>query len=209
MPDPLQLLPTELWVLCMEFAVAGRVAGPLEFIMVSRDWGGALLDLPSLWTQIYIQNGEDEIARISAFLYLSKECQLHVDVTTVLPTADNLRLVGEHISRVRTILIRPGALDTFTPSHAKHWGRTAAYVLESLSNGMHLAEVEPPIECRVTRRDDSRWYYHVILLHFTVAARVAKCDKLDRMWDCHLTKYACTSPCRILSAIESFQKVPR
>jgi hypothetical protein len=193
----------------MEFAVAGRVAGPLEFTMVSRQWGIALFDSPFLWTQICIQNGEDEIARISAFLYLSKQCQLHVDVMTVLPTADNLRLVGEHISRVRTILIRPGALDTFTPSHAKHWRRTAAYVLESLSNDMHLSEVEPPIECSMTCRDDGRWYYHVILLHFTVAARVAKSDEHNRMWEDHLTKYACTYPCRILSAIESFQKVPR
>jgi hypothetical protein len=198
MQDLLQVLPTEIWVLCMEFAVAGRVAGPLEFITVSRDWESALLDSPSLWTEIYIQNGEDEIARISTFLHLSKQCKLHVDVMTVLPTVDNLRLVGEHISRVTTISIRPGALDTFTALHAKHWRRTAGYVLESLSNGMHLSEVEPPIESSIICRDDGQWYYHVILLHFTMAARVAKSDDHNRMWEDHLTKYACTSLCRIL-----------
>jgi hypothetical protein len=73
---------------------------------------------------------------------------------------------------------------------------------------MHLSEVEPPIECSITRQDAGEWYYHVILLHFTVAARVAKRDGHNRIWEDHLTKYACTFPGRNLSAIESFQKDP-
>jgi hypothetical protein len=177
----------------MEFAIAGRVAGPLEFIMVSQDWGDALLDSPFLWTQIYIQNGEDEIARISIFLLLSRQCQLHVDVMTVLPTVDSLQLVAEHISRVRMISIRPGPSDTFTALHAKQWRRAAAYVLENLSNGMQLCDAESPECFGVTIWGDEMLHYHVILMQFTVAARVAGIDKPNHKWGDHITKYASIS----------------
>jgi hypothetical protein len=183
MPDPLQVLPNELWSLCMEFAIAGRLAGPLEYIMVSRDWGSAFLNSPSLWTQIYIQNGEDEIARISTFLHLSKQCQLHVDVMTVLPTVDSLRLVAGHISRVGTIVIRPGASDTFGAFHTNQWKRAAAYVLDILSNGMQLSDVESPACYGVTIWGDGQLYYHVILVQFTVAASAASSVELNRMWE--------------------------
>jgi hypothetical protein len=190
MPDPLQALPTELWGLCMEFAIAGRVAGPLEFIMVSREWGSTLLDSPFLWTQIYIQNGEDEIARISTFLHLSKQCKLHVAVMTVLPAVDSLRLITEHISRVRTISIRPGASDTFTALHAERWKQAAAYVLEILSNGMELPNAESPLCYGISISDNSQLYYHVILMQFTVQARVAGVDEPNHKWGDDLTKYA-------------------
>jgi hypothetical protein len=193
MPNPLQVLPTELWGLCMEFAIAGRVGGPLEFIMVSRDWGNALLDSPFLWTHIYIQNGEDEITRISTFLHLSKQCQLHIDVMTVLPNVDILRLLSEHVSRVTTISIRPGASGIFTALHAKQWRRAAAYVLEILSNGMQLCDLESPTCFGVIIWDGMSMYYHVILMQFTVVARVAIMDELNHMWGDHLTKYASIS----------------
>jgi hypothetical protein len=190
MPDPLEALPIELWGLCMEFAIAGTVAGPLEFIMISRQWGSALFDSPSLWTQIYIQNGEDEIARISTFLHLSKQCQLHVDVMTVLPAVDGLRLVAEHISRVRTISIRPGASDSFTALHASEWIRAAAHILEILSNDMQLSDIESPICFGVTVWGDSKLHFHVILMQFTVAARVDGVNKRKHKWDDHITEYA-------------------
>jgi hypothetical protein len=193
MPDPLHVLPNELWGLCVEFAITGRVAGPLEFITVSRDWGNALLDSPSLWTQIYIQNGEDEIARISTFLHLSQQCQLHIDVMTVLPTVDSLRLVAEHILRVNAISIRPGASGIFTALHAKQWRRAAAYVLEILSNGMQVSDVESPACFGVTIWGDRKLYYHVILMQFTVAARVASVDEPNHRWSDHMTKYASIS----------------
>jgi len=212
MPDPLQALPTELWSLCIEFAIAGRLAGPLELIMVSQSWGSALLDSPSLWTQIYIQNGEDEISRISTFLHLSRQCALHIDVRTVLPTVDSLRLVTGHISRVKTISIMPGASHTVTALHARQWKGAAAYVLESLSNGMQLSEVESPGCIGVAICDSGQWYYHVIILYFTVAARVASAHEPSRMWENYLAKYAslvspvpycATEPCtRIIPALE-------
>jgi hypothetical protein len=195
MPDPLQALPYELGSLCIQFAIAGRVAGPLHFIMVSRYWEDFLLNSPTLWTQIYIQNGEDETARISTFVHLSKQSPLHVDVMTVLPTVDSLRLVAEHISRVRTISIRPGPSDTFTASYAMQWKLTASFVLESLSNGMQLYEVESPVCYGTTICGDDQWYYHVIFLQFTVEARVAGTDELSRIWEDHISKYACTCLC--------------
>jgi hypothetical protein len=193
MPDPLQALPTELWILCMEFAIAGRLAGPLEFITVSQAWGAVLLNSPSLWTQIYIQNGQDEIARISTFLYLSKQCQLHIDVMTVLPNVDSLRPVAEHISRVSTISIRPGPSDTSTALHARPWQRAAACILEILSNGMQLSDLESPACYGVTIWDDRRLRYHVILLQFTVAARGAGVKEPNRKWGDHITKYTSIS----------------
>jgi hypothetical protein len=188
MPDPLQVLPTELWGLCMEFAIAGRVAGPLDFISVSLDWGAVLLNSPSFWTQLYIQNGEDEITRISTFLDISRQCHLHVDVMTVLPTVDTLRLIAKHISRVKTISIRPGASEIFTALHAEQWKGTAAYVLEILSNGMQLCDVESPTCFGVTLWSEAKLYYHVILMQFTVAASVAVVDEPNHNWIDRITK---------------------
>jgi hypothetical protein len=190
MPDPLQALPTELWSLCIEFAIAGRLAGPLDFTMVSRSWESALLSSPLLWTQIYIQNSEDEIARITIFLHLSKQSPLHVDVMTVLPSVESLRLVAEHISRVRTISIRPGASNMAEALQVNHWKRAAAYVLESLSNGKLLSDVESPACYGIAIRDGSRWCYRVVLVQFIVAVRVASGDELNHMWEDHIAKYA-------------------
>jgi hypothetical protein len=170
----------------MEFAIAGRVAGPLEFLTVSRQWEGFLLNSPSLWTRIYIQNGEDEIARISTFLLLSKQSPLHVDVMTELPTVEGLRLVAEHISRVRTISIRPGASNAVEGLQADQWKRAAAYVLESLSNGKLLSDVESHTCYGITIWDGSRWYYHVILMQVTVA----NTEERNCTWEDHIAKYA-------------------
>jgi hypothetical protein len=171
----------------MEFAIGGRLAGPLDFIMVSRYWRSALLNSPSLWTQIYIQNGEGEIARISTFLQVSKQCQLHIDIMTGFPSVISLRLVAEHISRVRTISIRPGPSDTFRTLQAEQWNRTAAHILDILSNGMQLSNVEPPECFGVTIWGDGQLYYRVILLQFTIAATV---DEPNRMWENMIAKYA-------------------
>jgi hypothetical protein len=190
MPDPLQVLPTEIWILCMGFAIDGRLAGPLEFITVSQHWQSALLNSPALWTQIYIQNGEDEITRISTFLLLSKQCELHIDVMTVLPTVDSLRLVAGHISRVRTISIRPGASDTSTALQAEQWRRVATYVLEILSNGVQLSDVESPVCHGVTIWGGDRLCYHVILMQFTVAAGEGGVDEPKHKWGDHIAEYA-------------------
>jgi len=188
MPDPLRELPNEVWSLCIEFAIAGSVTGPLDFVMVSPHWGRVLFNSPSLWTQIYIQNGEDEIARVFTFLHLSKQSPLHIHVMTVLPAVDSLRMVAEHISRVKTISIRPGASDIFTASRAEQWKRAAAYILETLSNGMRLSDVESPACFGFTIRADGQSYYHVIFLQFTVAVRVACTGELNQKWSDHIAR---------------------
>jgi hypothetical protein len=186
MPDPLHVLPTELWSLCIELAIAGRVAGPLEFLTVSRQWERFLLNSPPLWTQICIQNGEDELARISLFLLLSKQSPLHVDVMTELSTVESLRLIAEHISRVRTISIRPGVSNTVEGLRTDQWKRAAVYVLESLSNGKLLSDVESHTCYGITIWDGSQWYYHVILMQFTVA----NTEELNCTWEDHIAEYA-------------------
>jgi hypothetical protein len=193
MSDPLRKLPNELWSLCIKFAIIGRATGPLDFITVSRHWGSALLDSPSLWTQIYIQNGEDEMARISLFLHLSKQCQVHVDIMTVLPTVDSLRLVAEHISRVRTISIRPGASHSVTALHATQWKLAAAHILESLLNRLQLYDVESSACYGVTVLDDGQWCYHVILMEFTIAARASRTDALNHTWEYRIARFASAS----------------
>jgi hypothetical protein len=64
MPDPLDALPYEIWIWCISLSIDGRLAGPLELLAVSRRWDGLLLNTPSLWSQIYIQNREDEMVFI-------------------------------------------------------------------------------------------------------------------------------------------------
>jgi hypothetical protein len=184
------LILSALRISCMEFVIDGRAAGPLDFIMVSQDWAAVLLNSSSLWTQIYIQNVEDEIARISTFLHLSKQFKVHADVMTMLPTVASMRLVAEHVSRVRTISIRPGTSGTLTALHAEQWTRGAAYILEILSNGMWLSDVESPTCLGVTIWNGMQAYCHVVRMQFTVAARVASIDELNYNWGDHITKYA-------------------
>jgi hypothetical protein len=175
----------------MEFAIAGRLTGPLDYIMVSMHWGRLLFDSPSLWTRIYVQNGEDEMARISTFLYLSKQSPLHIDIMTVLPTVDNLRLVAEHISRVRTISIRPGAPDTVTGLlHTKQWELAASCILATLLNGMQLCDLESSSCFGVHLWNDARSYFHVILMQFIVATRVASSHELNHTWEGHIGRWA-------------------
>ena len=109
MTDPLTKLPYEIWARCIELAVRNQpvgLGGPLAFITVSQNWQRELLCSPDLWRHIWIQNDEDEKARISIFLHLSGHRPLDVLITTVLPTTDSLQLIKPHLSRVKTILIK-------------------------------------------------------------------------------------------------------
>jgi hypothetical protein len=90
----------------MEWKLLGRRLA-LEPITVLTVWATDLSVLPSLWTQVYIHNEEDETARRSAFPYLLKCCPLQADIMTVASTTDGLQLIAAHISRVATISIGP------------------------------------------------------------------------------------------------------
>jgi hypothetical protein len=154
----------------MTFAIDGRKDGPLEFLGVSRRWGSVLLDTPSLWNQIYVENGEDEIARISTFLHLSGGCSLHVDIMTALPTMDSLALIANHISRVTTVSIRPSLADTVTASHMEQWKRAASRILEVLSNG--LLDVKDASCFGISLRENNELYYCIILEEKTKSFRM-------------------------------------
>jgi hypothetical protein len=172
MPDPLQVLPLELWSRCMQLAIDGQRAGPLEFIMVSRRWESILLGLPVLWSRIYLCNEEDEMALVSTFLHLSKESPLHLEILTVLPTTSSLELLAEHSPRIRTISIRPGASNTMTALYTEQWKRAASFAMASLLNGLLPSDIKHSFCFGNTFPANGQWYYSVILMHFTMEARV-------------------------------------
>jgi hypothetical protein len=170
MPDPLDALPYEIWIWCITLAIDGRQAGPLELLAVSGRWERLLLDTPSLWSQICIQNGEDEITRISTFLYLSRKCSLHVDILTSVLSRDSLRLIAEHISRVTTISIRPGPLDTTTALRMGDWKQATSHILMMLGNGLLASNITSASCFGISLRENGRLYYCIILLQFAMAA---------------------------------------
>jgi hypothetical protein len=176
MPDPLVVLPYELWILCISFAIGGQQSGPLELLMVSTRWATLLVNSPSLWTQIYIQNGEDEMGRISTFLHLSKGCSLHVDIMTVLPTITSLQLIAKNFSRVATISISPGASDNDTAFPTEQWIQAASNILSTLSNGRPPPDVKDNPCFGISLRESGQWHYRVILMQFTTAVMVTSTD---------------------------------
>jgi len=166
MLDPLYVLPNEIWTICMEIAIDGQPNGPLEYLLVSTDWQRLLLNTPSLWTQIYIQNTEDEMARISAFLHLSKESLLYVDIMTVLPTTDSMQLISENISRVREISIRPGPSNNPSELHAKKWKRAASDHLAKLN--LVPSDLAHTSCYGISLKESGHRYYHVVLVHLAI-----------------------------------------
>jgi hypothetical protein len=177
MTDPLDALPYEIWIWCMTFAVDGRKDGPLELLAVSRRWAGVLLDTPSLWNQIYIENGEDEMARIATFLRLSRGCSLHVDIMTALPNLDSVQLIVDHISRVSTISIRPSAADTVTALDMQLWEEAASRILGRLSNGP--VAVKDSSCFGISLRENQELYYCVVLMRFTMENTVKGTNMQD------------------------------
>jgi hypothetical protein len=194
MPDPLQVLPLELWSWCIQLAIDGQRNGPLEFIMVSRRWQSTLLDSPVLWNQIYLHNEEDEMALVSTFLHLSKGSPLHVEILTVLPTTSSLELIAKHSSRVRTISIRPGASNTMTALYMEQWTRAASFTMATLLNGRLPSNIKHTSCFGNTFCDNGQWYYSVILMHCTMETRVDRTVYTDMhrlycLWEEHIARY--------------------
>jgi hypothetical protein len=177
MSDPLEALPYELWVFCIAFVIDGNQAGPLELFGVSTSWDKALLDTPSLWSQIYILNEEDEMARVSTFLYLSKGCSLHVHITTVPLTLGSLQLAAENIARVKAISIWPRTSDINSAAHVEQWKQAASHILARLSNGLIRSDVKDASRFGISLRENGQLYYAIILLKFIMANPVADHDK--------------------------------
>jgi hypothetical protein len=206
MPDPLLVLPYELWTRCIKFAIEGQPGGPLEFTMISKRWHGLLFDSPSLWNEIYLQNGEDELARIVTFLHLSKSSQLHIDIMTVLPTTDGLQLIAENISRVTTISLRPDATSGTTITlHTEQWKQTASFIMATMANNLMPSHTS----CfGISLWETGGPSYHVIFMEFTMATMAARTVKQNcvvpadspdirtcfRMWEKHITRCASSIP---------------
>jgi hypothetical protein len=172
MPDPLQVLPLELWTWCIQLAIDGQRAGPLQFMRISRCWESALVDSPVLWTQIHLHNDEDEMARVFIFLRLSKRSPLHLDIQTELRTTSTLKLIAEHSSRIRTISIRPGASNTMTMLYTEQWKQAASLTMATLLNGLLPSDIKHTSCFGNTFCDNDRWYYSVVLIQFTIETRV-------------------------------------
>jgi hypothetical protein len=125
----------------------------------------------------YVDNGEDEIARISTFLYLSRKCSLHVDIMTALPMLDGLELIGDHVSRISTISIRPSVADTVTALHMQRWEQAAARILGRLSNSP--SDVKDASCFGISLRENQDLYYCIVLMQFTTGNTANSSNMID------------------------------
>jgi hypothetical protein len=168
MPDPLTELPYDLWVWCVGLAVHDQPAGPLEFIMVSVGWQKELLHSPALWNKIYIQNDEDEMARICTFLHLSGSSPLDLYITTMLPATDSLHLIEPYLSRVRTISIMPKTPHPPTTSHAEQWKRAASNIMTAFTDRL-VPWNASNYSCSGRRIGSYTEVYHVAVMQFLIS----------------------------------------
>jgi hypothetical protein len=76
-------LPYELWLECMQWPILDSANSPLLYMSVSHQWENLLLESPSIFTTIVVNDGEDELARIHAFLHLSAGHPINVRITRV------------------------------------------------------------------------------------------------------------------------------
>lgn len=86
--DPLNYLPYEVWVECLHLAISDEPTGPLSLLEVSSNWMKKITTSPELWSRIYIDNGEDQLARAETFLTLSEP----VRIDLVVEASDELQL---------------------------------------------------------------------------------------------------------------------
>ncbi|KIM23594.1 hypothetical protein M408DRAFT_253708 [Serendipita vermifera MAFF 305830] len=69
--DPLQILPYEAWVRCMQLYARNQPGGVLPLLSVSSSWQTHLLAAQEVWTAIYLDGGPDERSRVECFFHLS------------------------------------------------------------------------------------------------------------------------------------------
>src|SRR5277367_2452164 len=100
--DPLIRLPYETWLQCLSLAIYDSTDGPLPYLAVSPNWSETILGSPALWTQIIIDNGEDEEARLHTFLHLSASQVLDVKCTENVPV-QSLQLLAHHRTRIECL----------------------------------------------------------------------------------------------------------
>ena len=147
-------------------------------MMVSPKWDRFILDLPILWRHIYIRNEDDENARVQAFLILSKECPLEVDITTLISSPDVLHLIAPHLSRVKAISIRPSMPHSITMLHGDEWRSEASIIMAYFYNQLTPQDVADTSCVGEFFRDMHPWQYHVSVMRLTIPhlQSVSSCD---------------------------------
>ncbi|KIM26183.1 hypothetical protein M408DRAFT_197195 [Serendipita vermifera MAFF 305830] len=142
--DILVILPSEIWGKCITYACRGDryAANLLLFTSVSKLWFQLLTEMPTLWTNIHVDDSqEDCLATIAIFLHLSREAGLSLTVTAPLPKSwsDTLSMVVSSRKVVRKISINTNidshsvgcTLRGATADKEAQW--TLQHVLKSLS----------------------------------------------------------------------------
>lgn len=132
-------------------------------------WQTLLLSSPSLWNEIYVENGEDELAKVVIFLKLSKRMSLHLYIATVLPNTDSLKLIADDNSRVATVSIRPGSMkDGYIALRMEQWNQAASYIMAVLFYGVLQPSIMHSTCIGIILPENGHLYYHVVLLEFTM-----------------------------------------
>ncbi|KIM24209.1 hypothetical protein M408DRAFT_242779 [Serendipita vermifera MAFF 305830] len=142
--DPSSVLPYEIWIRCVSFVIQDVPTGPLELLTVSKSWYTLFINSPLLWTDVFFENSEDELARVWTFLHLSRDSPLHIHIRTMIPSNESLGLLYPHRPRIRVISIMPGyhiKIPT-SPTYWGQWRRSTSYILMTFFDELMPSDVE-------------------------------------------------------------------
>lgn len=142
--DPSSVLLYEIWIKCLLYVIQEVPTGPLELLTVSKSWYMLIVDSPLLWTNVFLENSEDEASRVWTFLYLSTDSPLHIHIRTILPSNHSLELLHPHRSRIKTISIMPG-YHTKIPTLSMYWDQwkwSTSYILTNFFDELTPSELE-------------------------------------------------------------------
>jgi hypothetical protein len=131
-----------------------------------------------LWSHIWIQNDEDEMARIWIFLHLSGHRPLELLITTVLPTTNGLQLIKPHLSRVKTILIRPLLPHPLNSLHEEQWRQAASIVMATFSDALTPWNATD-YSCSGWRIGTDPGVYHIAAMQFLLSCPDTTLDSTD------------------------------
>lgn len=109
--NTVEALPLEIWARCIAEACHGEhyMTSLLAFTTVSKTWSYYIVNTPSLWANIHVNDADgDSMATIAAFLHLSGSVQL--SLTIRVPLSRNwdavVTILIPHRDRIRDITIQ-------------------------------------------------------------------------------------------------------
>lgn len=110
--DPLTVLPSELWELCLIQACEDEhMPQILQWTAVSYLWYESIISNSVLWSTIYVDDANyDLLAMIAVFLRLSAQSPLILKVSVPLSAEweQICSMIAPHTHRIREIIIQPG-----------------------------------------------------------------------------------------------------